>query len=182
LVERSIRTVELLLQAFDGALVALAGDGGDDEQQTQVFAAAAVFRLEEGLHLGQGVVQDVGQAVAGVDQAVDGVIPAARTFRSMRAAALWIAGTTRCTKKSTFTSNSAVASCTASSSDSASTHSRGRRAAIARASRMASPCSVSSASQSGSPFTRCGAIGLMAAKRAGTSPTRIGVSDRVSPA
>lgn len=98
-----------------------------------MLAISLCFCIEKRSQLRERVVQDIRQSVSGVDQTVDGVSPAKGPLicALIRAAACWIVGTTRCTKKSAFTSNKVVARRMASSISNAATQSWGWREATA---------------------------------------------------
>ncbi len=115
--------MEFGLELTDAFAVALGGGGHDRELGGEPFALETAVGGQKRVQLAQRVAEDVRVAVATADQAGDGVAPANRPLRDC--ASVLTFGATRCTKKSAFTSNTVAASVIASSSASASTHSRG---------------------------------------------------------
>ena len=63
------------MQPFDRPFVALASHRHERQLQPQRLALTHRFGNQEGFELRHGVVQDVGESVAGMDEAVDGVRP-----------------------------------------------------------------------------------------------------------
>ena len=104
------------MQLFDAALFALHCHGMNAEQLGQLLPFDLSVGIQKGLRLPERVSQHIGQAVAAADQAGDGDVPRLCSSGASFSAERWMPGTTRPTKKSAFTSNTAAASCTASAS------------------------------------------------------------------
>lgn len=119
--------MEFCLQLADAVAATLGGGGHDRQLGGEALVFETAVGSQEGVYLAQRVSQDVRVAVTAADQAGDSVDPADRPFCWLfrLCARLLTFGTTRRTKKSAFTSNTAEASVIASSSAKASTQSRG---------------------------------------------------------